>query len=184
MIAVSRPYAGYAKNSTRRRVLTGKLKDRLSGTLLEVRTRPLFTMRLDVRKIRVIGQTPSTLRRIGVVFGGQFEGEQLSGEVMDGGNDWQSVRPDGSTLLDVRLDLRTDDDALIAMTYKGVRAGPAEVIERLERGEVVDPDSYYFRINSMFETASGKYAWLNDVLAVGMGHRFEDGPVYNLFELL
>jgi hypothetical protein len=164
--------------------MSGKLQDRLSGALLEARTQPLFAMRLDVRKILVIGETPTTLRRIGVVFGGRFEGARLSGEVLDGGSDWQSVRPDGSILLDVRLTLRTDDGALIAMTYKGVRTGPRDVIERLERGEVVDPDSYYFRINPMFETASETYGWLNGILAVGVGHRFEDGPIYNVFELL
>lgn len=160
------------------------LQDRLSDVLLNVRTRPLFTMQLNVRKILVVGETPTTTRRVGVVFGGRFEGDRLSGEVLDGGSDLQSVRPDGSTLLDVRLNLKTEDGALIAMIYKGLRHGPREVIERLEKGEVVDPESYYFRINPMFETGSGKHDWLNRVLAVGIGHRFEDGPVYNLFELL
>ena len=56
--------------------------------------------------------------------------------------------------------------------------------QRLERGEQVDPESYYFRINPMFETASEKYAWLNNILAIGTGHRFSDGPTYNLFEVL
>jgi Protein of unknown function (DUF3237) len=94
------------------------------------------------------------------------------------------VRSDGSTILDVRLNLRTNDGNLICMTYKGLRLGPADVIARIEKGEVVDPASYYFRISPMFETASGKYAWINGVLAVGLGHRFEDGPLYSVFELL
>jgi len=158
-------------------------RDRLSGGLLNVRTRPLFAMQLAVR-MQVVGETPTTMRRIGAVFGGRFVGERLSGEVLEGGSDWQSVRPDGSTLLDVRLNLKTDDGELIAMTYKGLRHGPREVIERLERGEVVDPESYYFRINPMFETASENYGWLNRVLAIGTGHRFADGPIYNVFELL
>jgi Protein of unknown function (DUF3237) len=38
--------------------------------------------------------------------------------VLDGGSDWQSVRADGSTLLDVRLILKTDDGVLIAMFYR------------------------------------------------------------------
>jgi Protein of unknown function (DUF3237) len=160
------------------------LRDRLPPALVEVRTRPLFTLRLDVRPILAVGDTPTTNRRIGVVYGGRFEGERLSGEVLDGGADWQSTRPDGSTLLDVRLMLKTEDGELIAMTYQGVRHGPREVMERLGRGEAVDPASYYFRINPMFETASAKYGWLNRVLAVGLGHRFPDGPIYNLFELL
>jgi len=159
------------------------LQQRLPPALLEVRTRPLFAMRLDVR-MAPVGATPTTTRRIGFVFGGRFEGERLSGEVLDGGSDWQSLRPDGSLLLNVRLVLKAHDGQLIAMTYQGLRRGPRDVIERLERGEDVDPASYYFRINPTFETASEKHGWLNGVLAVGLGHRYADGPVYNLFELL
>ena len=160
------------------------LKDRVGGVLGEVRTRPLFTAKLNVRPMLVIGETPTTLRRIGLVSGGYFEGERLSGEVLDGGSDWQSVRRDGSTLLDVRLTLKTADGALICMTYKGVRRGPADVIGKIDKGEIVDPASYYFRINPMFETAVETYAWLNGLIAIGLGHRFEDGPVYNVFEVL
>ena len=160
------------------------LFDALPDGLKTIRTRPLMTMKLAVRPMLVIGPTPLTARRVGVVFGGQFDGERLSGEVMDGGSDWQSVRQDGATLLDVRLTLKTGDGALIGMTYRGIRQGPPDIIMRLERGEPVDPDGYYFRINPMFETASGKHAWLNDILAIGIGHRLADGPVYNLFEVL
>ena len=95
-----------------------------------------------------------------------------------------AIQGDGSTTLDVRLVLKTRDDALITMTYRGLRHGPRSVIERIEKGEVVDPDSYYFRINPMFETASGNYDWINRVLAIGGGHRFADGPVYSVFEVL
>jgi hypothetical protein len=160
------------------------LRDRLPPVLLEIRTRPLFAVRLDVRPILAVGDTPAGPRRIGVVYGGRFEGERLSGEVLDGGADWQSVRTDGATLLDVRLVLKTNDGELVAMTYRGLRHGPPEVIERLGRGEEVDPAAYYFRINPMFETASAKYGWLNHILAIGAGHRFPDGPVYNVFEVL
>jgi hypothetical protein len=65
-----------------------------------------------------------------------------------------------------------------------LRHGPADVIARIGRGEAVDPASYYFRINPMFETASETYAWLNGILAIGIGHRFDDGPIYNVFEVL
>ena len=160
------------------------LKDLASGVLAQVHTRPLFTVQLAVRPLLVIGETPTTLRRIGLVYGGRFEGERLSGVVLDGGSDWQSVRKDGSTLLDVRINLRTDDGATICMTYGGVRRGEPEVIARIEKGEVVDPASYYFRIAPTFETASERYGWLNGIIAVGLGHRFQDGPVYNVFEVL
>src|SRR5271163_471832 len=133
--------------------MPASLIDNLPHALKTVRTRPLFVMRLDVRKLQIVGATPGSYRRIGVVYGGVFEGERLSGEVLEGGSDWQAVRPDGATTLDVRVVLKTHDDALIAMTYRGLRHGPADVIERVERGEVVDPTAYYFRINPLFETA-------------------------------
>ena len=160
------------------------LTDNLPDVLKTVRTRALFVMRLDVRKLQIIGRTPGSFRRIGVVPGGVFEGERLSGEVLEGGSDWQTVRPDGATTLDVRIVLKTQDDVLITMTYRGLRHGPADVIERLERGEVVNPDSYYFRINPLFETAAPQYDWINRVIAVGVGHRTAEGPVYSLFEVL
>jgi hypothetical protein len=127
---------------------------------------------------------PGGLRRVGIVFGGAFEGERLSGEILDGGNDWQTVRQDGATALDVRLVLRTNDNAMIAMTYRGIRHGPPEIIERIERGETVDPATHYFRIAPFFETAAEKYGWLNRIVAVGIGQRRADGPIYSVFEVL
>jgi len=141
-------------------------------------------MHLKVRPLVMVGATPGVDRRIGLVSGGSFKGERLSGEVIDGGSDWQAVRADGSTTLDVRLVLRTDDDAVIVMTYGGVRHGPADVIARMGRGEAVDPASYYFRTSPTFETAAATYDWLNRILAIGIGHRQPDGPIYSVFEVL
>jgi hypothetical protein len=160
------------------------LNDSLPDHLRQIRTRPLFVMRLDVKPIVVVGATPGPFRRIGIVPGGSFEGERLSGDLLDGGSDWQTVRGDGATTLNVRLVLRTTDGALITMTYQGIRYGPPDVIASIERGEAVDPASYYFRINPLFETAAAKYDWLNRVVAVGIGHRRADGPVYSIFEVL
>ncbi len=158
--------------------------DNLPNVFKEVRARLLFTMHLDVRKPLIVGGAVGAFRRVGVVPGGTFRGERLSGTVLDGGSDWQTVRSDGSTSLDARLVLKTDDDALITMTYQGIRHGPADVIARIDKGEMVDPESYYFRINPLFETAAPKYDWINRVIAVGIGHRQADGPIYSVFEIL
>lgn len=93
------------------------LSDELPDVLREVRTTPLFVMRLDVRPLQIIGATPSAYRRVGVVPSGVFAGEHLSGQVLDGGTDWQNVRSDGGTTLDARLVFKTADDALIGMSY-------------------------------------------------------------------
>jgi hypothetical protein len=77
------------------------LRSDLPEVLREVRTRSLFVMRLDVRPLQIIGNASGAYRRVGVVAGGAFEGERLSGTVLDGGADWQNVRTDGSVTLDV-----------------------------------------------------------------------------------
>ena len=108
--------------------MTFSLRDSLPEALREVRTKPLFGMHLDVRPLQIIGATPSAYRRIGEVPSGVFEGERLSGLVLDGGSDWQNVRSDGSITLDVRLVLKTADDALISMTYRGIRQGASDLM--------------------------------------------------------
>jgi len=156
----------------------------IPAPLRSVQTRPLFVMHLDVAPIVLMGRTPGGDRRVGVVTGGRFQGERLSGLVLDGGADWQIARDDGVTTLDARLMLRTDDGALIGMIYRGLRHGPPEVMAALAKGEKVDPASYYFRMTPTFETASEPYAWLNHILALGTGHRYPDGPIYSVFEVM
>ena len=65
-----------------------------------------------------------------------------------------------------------------------VRHGPPGVIARLEKGEVVDAAEYYFRIAPLFETASEEYSWINNIVAIGIGQRRADGPIYSVFEVL
>jgi hypothetical protein len=117
---------------------------------------PLFIFRINVAKPFVIGQTPSVDRRVGEITGGVFEGERLRGKILSGGSDWQTVRRDGSWVLDVRFVMETHDGHLIGMTYKGIRHGPQAVLDRIAKGESVSPADYYFRVAPFFETASEK----------------------------
>jgi hypothetical protein len=155
----------------------------LPASMTSIRTRPLFVLREQVPPLLIVGPTPNGFRRIGLVQGGSFAGERLSGEVVSG-NDWQTVRDDFCTKLDVRLLLKTTDGALIVMTYTVLRAGPPDVMQALDRGEAPDPSTYYFRMVPMFETSAKKYDWLNRIVSVGIGNRLADGPVYSIFEVL
>jgi hypothetical protein len=58
------------------------------------------------------------------------------------------------------------------------------VIERLNKGETVDPSLYYFRSTPYFETGSEKYAWLNGICAVATGARLSSGPTYHVFQVM
>lgn len=164
--------------------MTVDFQEDIPAALRNIALKPLFVLRLTVRPLQIVGGTPGGFRRVGIVPSGSFTGARLSGAVLEGGNDWQSVRADGSTLLDVRLVLKTHDDELIAMSYRGIRHGPTEIIAQLENGAAVEPSAYYFRIAPLFETSSQTYGWLNKITAIGTGYRAAEGPVYSVFEVL
>lgn len=149
-----------------------------------LRSRALFTLELRVSTVMKVGGPEGSPRQVADVPGGSFKGERLRGAVLANGTDWQTLRGDGAIMLDARLVLKTHDDALIAMSYAGIRHGPPEVMARLARGEPVDSASYYFRISPVFATSDPRYEWLNRVVAVGTGERLPAGPRYEIHEIL
>jgi len=148
-------------------------------------SRPLFTIRITLHPTHDLGTTPLGHRRVVPVSGGDFEGERLRGIVMPlAGSDWLLERADGSFQQDARLTLETNDGAIIGMSYRGVRHSSPAVAARLARGETVEPSEYYLRTAPFFETAAPQYAWLNTIVAVGVGRRVSGGVVYDVFEVL
>jgi hypothetical protein len=150
----------------------------------ELRSAHLFTLTLELGPIHNIGPTLNGHRRIVEVKSGRFEGEEFSGIVLPGGGDWITMRPDEVVQLDVRLTLKTNDGALVYMTYRGMRHGPPWVMEKVNKGEKVDPTQYYFRTTPLFETASEKYGFLNRIITVATGRREPSGPIYDVFQIL
>ena len=148
---------------------------------LPLRTEFLMMLSAELEESQMVGDTPLGSRRIVYVRSGAFTGPGLKGTVLPGGGDWVLLRGDGASSLDVRITLRTEDGALIYVTYGGVSTMSPEVRARIIAGEVVDPSEYYFRTTPRFETASEKYAWLNKVVAVGVGQRTRAGVVYSVY---
>src|SRR5215469_1345484 len=130
-----------------------------------------------------IGETPLGRRRVIHITGGRFAGPRLKGIVVPGGADWQIIRPDGVTELTAVYELKTDDGTLIHVTNRGLRHGPPEVMQRLLRGETVDPDSYYFRTVPVFEAPSGPHDWLNRSIFAATGARSANEVKVRVFEL-
>src|SRR5690606_16186030 len=128
-----------------------------------------FEAHVTVQTPLVIGEGSYGLRRVVPITGGTFEGPRLRGRVVPGGADWQLVRPDGVLSIEAIYTLETDDGVLIMVTNRGMRHGPPEVIDRLARGERVDPSEYYFRTVAEFEAPVGsRYEWLNQSIFVGV----------------
>lgn len=131
-------------------------------------SRPLMLLRLTTAPTEEVGPTPRGTLSIFPVIGGSFEGERLRGRVLAGGGDWVTRRSDGTLELDLRVTLESDDGALIYMTFTGVR----------------DDAHQYFRTVPRFETAAPGYAFLNRLLAVGIGDISAEGPVHIIEEIL
>lgn len=130
-----------------------------------------FELRATVAAPQEIGDTPAGRRRFIPITGGTFEGPKLKGVVLPGGADAQVIRPDGVTDLVARYTLQADDGTLIYVVNRGLRHGPPEIMQRLMRGETVDPTLYYFRTTPVFEVAAGPHDWLNRSIFIGTGAR-------------
>ena len=143
----------------------------------------LTRIEVTLEPAREVGDTPLGRRRIIGITGGKFSGPRLSGKVLPGGADWQLIRSDGSAYLDARYTLETDDGALIYVNNKGYRHGPREAMERLSRGEEVDPALIYTRSTPWFETSAPKYAWLNRTIFLATGVRRAAAVELEFFEV-
>ena len=133
--------------------------------------RHLYKITLETAGLPImLPGAPHGTRMLVDVKGGKFEGPKLNGTVVAPGGDWVTQRPDGSIKLDVRLTLQTHDDAMILVTYNGI-------------GIVVD-GQLKARCAPVFETGDERYAWLNNIQAVGIGGLDGTDVVYDIYELL
>jgi hypothetical protein len=152
--------------------------------MAELRGELLYRMTLEVGPPSDIGTGPYGHRLVIPFKGGRFEGPRLRGEVLVTGGDWLLQRADGVMELDVRRTLRTDDGHHIYARYRGILTGEPEAMARLARGEAVSAASLYFRTTPIFETGSEKYAWLNRIIAVGIGGITSGGAELEVFQVL
>lgn len=89
-------------------------------------------------------------------------------------------------IVDARLVLVTDDDAIIHMSYGGRIHFDDSVASELAdpaRRHLVDSSRYYFRTTPTFETGHPNQLWLNGIVSVGIGRMIERGVAYDVFEL-
>src|SRR4051812_37362971 len=102
--------------------------------------KPLFELSATLERFDDLGKTPQGHRMMAVVGQGSrtVSGDRLRGEILRGsGGDWLLLRPDGAGQLDVRITIKTDDNALIYMRYEGIVSGDA--LPRILGGEAIPP---------------------------------------------
>lgn len=118
---------------------------------------PLFKATFNVGNAFPIGDGPAGTRLVGEISAAAVEGERIKATLAGtAAADWM-VRTGSIAVVDVRLTLRTDDGALIYMTYGG----------RLDLAS--PPGELFAYVAPTFETGDERYAWLNRIQAVGKG---------------
>ncbi len=132
--------------------------------------------------------TPSIVSSTLMVFNvddAGIDSPRVKAKILKPSGDWIRIQPNGNWKLDVRLLMELDDGAPLYIHYNGVFKMSPELGARLQSGEAIPGSDMYFRSAPYFETASVKYAWLNDILAIGKMRSFGGGTViYDVFEVL
>jgi len=118
---------------------------------------PLCTMTVELEPTLAIGTGPAGDRSVGGISGVTVSGERLNATLAGvAAADWL-VRTGAIGVIDARLTLRTDDGALVYMSYGG-------------RLDLSNPAAGMFAfVAPVFETGDPRYAWLNKVQAAGKG---------------
>jgi Protein of unknown function (DUF3237) len=149
-----------------------------------LRTRYVFTITARIGGVTSAGEIGHGVRRIIPVTGGEVRGESVNGRICPFGADFQIVRPNELIELEAKYAFETDDGAVVYVENRGIRFGPVELMQRLKRGEAVDPELIYFRTVPRFETGSEKYRWLMESLFIGSAARHADHVVVDVHQVL
>lgn len=122
---------------------------------------PLCSVDLELAAATVIKAGPAGTRIIAPITGMRLTGDRLNGTLEgQAAADWMTV-VDGVATIDVRATIRTDDDAIVFVQYRG----------RSDASQRIGAAPMHVAVT--FETAAPQYAWLNALLAVGRGELSE-----------
>jgi len=149
-----------------------------------LQTKYVFSLAIKVGTPIVAGDLGYGVRRVIAVLGGEVRGPGIKGTIFPVGADFQTIRPNGFTELEAKYAFEMDDGAVIYIENIGVRFGPKELLDRIAKGETVDPALIYFRSVPRFETGAQNYRWLMENLFVGVGARYPDRVELDVHQVL
>jgi hypothetical protein len=146
-------------------------------------TKYVFTITALIGSVTSAGDIGSGVRRIIPIIGGEVRGE-VNGKVLPFGADFQIIRPSELIELEAKYAFETDDGAIVYVENKGIRFGPVELLQKLKRGEPVDPNLIYFRTVPKFETGAEQYRWLMQYIFIASAARHADRVVIDVHQVL
>ena len=149
-----------------------------------LRTKYVFTITARIGEVTTAGDIGHGVRRIIPIVGGEVRGPDVNGKVCAFGADFQIIRPNELIELEAKYAFETDDGATVYVENRGIRFGPVELLQKLKRGEPVDPKLIYFRTAPKFETGAANYRWLMEHLFVASAARHADRVVIDVHQVL
>ena len=149
-----------------------------------IETKYVFTITARIGEVTTAGEIGTGVRRIIPIIGGEVKGETINGKVLPFGADFQIIRPNELIELEAKYAFETDDGAVVYVENKGIRFGPVDLLQKLKRGEPVDPDLIYCRTVPKFETGAEKYRWLMESMFIASAARHADRVVIDVHQVL
>lgn len=135
-----------------------------------------FTYHALVGAPHDVGAGPFGHRRYYDVKSGVLDGLRLKGRQIGSGGDWMLVGVDGFMRMDVRIQIETDDGAIVCARY----FGPTETNNATARAFAESKSTEYTdqanRSHWLLETGDLRYAWVNQSVFVGEGRLLPGGP--------
>lgn len=119
------------------------------------KTEHLWDAKVKVADMIMVGESKRGVRRVIPITGGTFEGPNIKGEVLPGGEDWQLVRPDGDTELYARYLLKTNDGYVIQIIN--------QVLQHFEQ----DSQPYVKSVIDLEAPIDSPYEYLNHSIFLG-----------------
>lgn len=115
-------------------------------------------LRVTLGETFSINNTQHGRRTVIPITGGEFEGPNIKGTIINGGADYQLNGADGRTELEAIYCIKTDDGIYIHVRNRGIIANGKDADGK---------PSFYFKAAPQFEApADSRYGWLNNALFV------------------
>jgi hypothetical protein len=152
----------------------------------------MLTLRYEMSyRFRVRGPLPSTsgsprgARQYWEMTEGTLIGDRIRATIAMPGGDWNIVGSDRFGRPDVRVQLATDDGAVILLNYTGLVERTTTFNNAAEVGEATGWEDQYMRMFMTFDTGAERYAWLNQHLFLARGRLAGPAEIeYEIYRVL
>jgi hypothetical protein len=138
------------------------------------------TFQVNLAPPIVIGEGPTGRREYHGAAAGSMKGPRINATLLpEGSGDWyREISPEWG-MLNVRAQLKTEDDAVIFLYYEGFLQLNEITLQAFAEGRETQFNDAYWRIAPRMECGHPNYSWVNNSLFVAEGRFIAADPSIN-----